>query len=170
MTTNFPNAVDDALVQDSNYRFGPEDRQYIDEQIRALQAYSVANRGYTGTRGKIYLPVYGEVSTSSVTQTTILSFAMADESSVVLDAIVSHSRRTNVTKAGCWKRLACYRRTGGGAPTLVGAIQSGTDLETTPSDDVTFTVSGNTVRVSVTAADTDPRTWLGELRVQETRA
>ncbi len=37
MQTSFPTSVDEPLVQDANFRFGPPDRQYIDEQIRGIQ-------------------------------------------------------------------------------------------------------------------------------------
>lgn len=124
---------------------------------------------YQGTRVAIK-SVVGEVQTSSTSQTTVASYAMSDETHVQFDAIVTYARRTNVTKAATYKRSVAYRRTSAGAPTIVGTIDPGTDQETTPADDVTFDVSTNTVRVRVTAADTDGRNWSCELRLQETTA
>lgn len=46
--TSFPDSVDPALIQDSNYRFTPGDRQYVDNQIRALQAWALENGGGSG--------------------------------------------------------------------------------------------------------------------------
>lgn len=113
---------------------------------------------------------FNEAQTASTTTTSCGSYIMADESSIAIDAIVGVSRRTNVTKAGRFKRSAVYTRTGGGAPTLVGSIDTGMDQTTGSGDAVTFDVSGNTVRVRVTAGDADNRNWSCELRVQETRA
>lgn len=41
--TVFPGSIDPALIQDSNYRFDPADRQYIDKQILALEAYALSH-------------------------------------------------------------------------------------------------------------------------------
>lgn len=93
---------------------------------------------------------------------------MVDESHCQFDVIVTYARKTNCTKAGTWKRAAAYRRTSGGAPTIVGAIDLGIDQETTAADDVTIDKSGNVVSVYATAADTDHRYWSVEMVVRET--
>lgn len=129
---------------------------------------TLATPAADGTVGKIYAPIIGSVQTSTTTTTTVASFDMTDETLCAFDVIVTCARRTNVTKGGRYKRSVVYRRTGGGGPTIVGSLESGTDQETTAGDDVTIDVSSNTVRVRVTAADTDTRNWLAELRVQET--
>lgn len=124
---------------------------------------------YQGTRLAIK-SVVGEVQTSSTSATTVASYDMTDETHAQFDAIVTFARRTNVTKAGTYKVSVAYRRTGGAAPTIVGSLVALTDQETTAGDGATIDVSGNTVRVRVTSADTDPRNWSCELRVQETTA
>lgn len=124
---------------------------------------------YAAARGNIP-SVVGEAQTSSTSPVTVASYTMADESLCAFDVIVTCARRTSVTKGGRYKRSVVYRRTGGGAPTIVGSLESGTDSETTAGDDVTIDVSGNAVRVRVTAADSDGRNWLAEMRVQETLA
>jgi hypothetical protein len=124
---------------------------------------------YAATRGNIR-SVVGEVQTSSTSQVTAASYTMADESLCAFDVIVTCARRTSVTKGGRYKRSVVYRRTGGGAPTIVGSIELGVDQETTAGDNATIDVSGNAVRVRVTAADADDRNWLAEMRVQETFA
>lgn len=125
--------------------------------------------GHVGTNFTIYPPEYPEVSTDSTAETTLASFTMSDETLCSFDAIVTCARQTAVTKGGRYKRAVTYRRTGGGAPEIVGDIETGTDAETTSGDDVTFDVSGNAVRLRVTAADSDPRNWGAEFRAQEQR-
>ncbi len=122
---------------------------------------------YQGTHGSIK-SVVGEVTTSSTSATTVASYAMVDESHCRFDAVVSYVRKTNATKAGSYQRTVDYRRTSAGAPTIVGTLDTGNDHETTPADSVTIDVSSNTVRVRVTAADSDDRYWFCELRIQET--
>lgn len=122
---------------------------------------------YQGTRFSIR-SIPGEVQTSSTTTATVASYTMPDERHCQFDAIVTFARRTSVTKAGTYKLSVAYRRAAGGAPTIVGALVTQPDQETTASDTVTIDVSSNDVRVRVTAADTDGRNWSCELRVQET--
>lgn len=110
------------------------------------------------------------VQTSSTTTTTLYAYTMADETCVTIDFVVTMARRTNVTKAGRYKGSATYRRTGGGAPALVGAAEYATDQETTAGDGVAIDVSSNDIRIRVTAADADNRNWFGEARVQVTVA
>ena len=125
-----------------------------------------------GVRGGVKAPIFGELQTSAAgaSATPLASYTMVDESICAFDVVVTMARQTNVTKGGRYKRSVAYRRTAGGAPAIVGAIETGTDQETTAGDDVTINVSGNIVRVIVTAADADPRNWTCELRVQETLA
>jgi hypothetical protein len=123
---------------------------------------------YQGARCRI-LSIVGEVQTASTSPTLVASFTMGLQTSCAFDALVTYTRRTSVTKSAGYKRHVNYLRAAG-APAIVGAIVSGTDQETTPADDVTFTLNGNTIEVTVTAADADPRNWTCELRVQETDA
>jgi hypothetical protein len=140
-----------------------------DEQT--LSAKTLASPQITGTPeyatalGSIF-PVVGTAQTSSTTPEIIASYAMADETMCAFDAIVTSARRTNVTKAGRWKLSVVYRRTGGGAPTIVGSLEAPPGQET-EANTVTIDVSSNTVRVLGTAADSDPRNWMCELRVQK---
>ncbi len=122
---------------------------------------------YQGTRFSIR-SIPGEVQTSSTSTTTVASYSMSDDTHCQFDAIVTFARRTAVTKAGTYKLSVGYRRTGGAGPTIVGALVTQADQETTASDTVTIDVSSNDVRVRVTAADSDGRNWSCELRVQET--
>ena len=77
------------------------------------------------------------------------------------------ARRTNITKAGMYEGRAAYRRTGGGAPTLVGSASYESEQETTVGDGVVFTAAGNEIWVYVTAADADPRNYGCVLEVME---
>jgi hypothetical protein len=109
------------------------------------------------------------LQTADATQQTLLAYTMTDETLAAFDLVVTAARRTNVTKAGRFKRSVVYRRTGGGAPTIVGAIETGTD-QTTDAWLVTVDVSGNDVRVRVTGAAATGINWSCSLRIQETLA
>lgn len=126
---------------------------------------------YTATRTDVH-SLHGEVQTSSTTPTTITgaSFTMANETMVTIDFVASFARRTNVTKAGRYKGTVTYRRTGGGAPTIVGTAEYATPHETTAGDNVAFAVSSNTISAEATAADSDGRNWECEFVVRETTA
>jgi hypothetical protein len=96
---------------------------------------------------------------------------MLDETMCAFDVIVCAALQTNVTDGGRWKRSVVYRRTGGGVPTIVGTLESGTDQEVTAGLDVTIDQNGvDTVRVRVTGIAATNFNWTAELRVQETVA
>jgi len=124
---------------------------------------------YQGTKLRI-LSIPGEVQTTTATTAVIAQFTMVDETCCTFDFTASMAKVTTVTKAGRWDGKVTYRRTGGGAPAIVGAAEYGTAQETTAGDDVAFSVSGNIVRVLATAADGDDRNWTCELRAHETLA
>ncbi len=124
---------------------------------------------YQGTRLRI-LSIPAEVQTTDATVTTLASFTQLDETLVAYDVVVTAARGTNVTKGGRYKRSVVYRRTSAGAPTIVGALESGTDEETDAAMDCTIDVSGNAVRVRVTGIAATNFNWTCELRVQETIA
>jgi hypothetical protein len=112
----------------------------------------------------------GQVQTTDATVTTVVSYAMTDETVAAFDVVVTAARRTNVTKAGRWKRSVVYRRTSAGSATIVGAIENGTDQETDSAWDVTIDTSTATVRVRVTGASSTNINWTAEMRIQETLA
>ncbi len=126
-------------------------------------------RGYTGTSSRQF-SVYGDVTTTDATVTTLVSHAMTDETLCAYDVIVTAARASAVTKGGRWKRSVVYRRTSAGAPTIVGTLEAGTDQETDAGFDVTVDVSSNTVRVRVTGIAANTMHWNAELRVQQCAA
>ncbi len=109
------------------------------------------------------------VSIGAVTD-VVAQFTMLDETTCTFDFTCSMKAVGAVGKAGRWDGKATYYRTGGGAPTIVGAIEYGTAFATTVGDGVILFVSGNIVKVIATAADSDNRNWSCEFRVQETLA
>jgi hypothetical protein len=113
--------------------------------------------------------VSGVVQSSSATTALItgLTHTMTDETTVTYDFDVTMARRTTVSKAGNYRGKVTYRRTGGGAPTAVGAAEYRTDQETTAGDGVAFAVNGNAIEVRYTSADADGRNWGGELRIAQ---
>lgn len=126
---------------------------------------------YQGTRLRI-LTIPGEVQTTDDTVTTVVSFAMLDETLCAFDVVVTAALQTNVTDGGRWKRSVVYRRTGAGVPLIVGTLETGTDQEVSAGLDVTIDDNGvDTVRVRVTGLPaTTNINWTAELRVQETVA
>lgn len=126
--------------------------------------------GFEGAHGRIYPPIFAELTTSATGATAIVSIPLADETAIALDVYVTHAQGATATISGAWKRQAMWRRTGGGSPTLVGSVVSGTDLEGATADDVGITADGNNIVVQVTPSTTATRHWLCELRVQESRA
>lgn len=83
----------------------------------------------------------------------IVRFDMTDECFCTFTAKVAMTLRTSTTKAGMYEGRAAYRRTAGGAPTIVGAAAYEPEQETTAGNGVTFTVAGNEVWVYFQAAD-----------------
>jgi hypothetical protein len=108
-----------------------------------------------------------QVTTSSTSETSCGTYSIGDESQVALDAIVTWICSPNVTKSGRAKLSAVYRRTGSGAPTMVGTFMSNID-KTTEGDTVTVDVDSNTLRVRVAAADSDTRYWVSDICVHDT--
>ena len=111
------------------------------------------------------------ITTTDATVTTVASWFMADETAVAVDVLVLGSKRTAVTEVGRYKRSVVYCRTGGGVATIVGALESGTDEETSAGLDVTIDTDGAaTIRVRVTGLAATNMTWSCAMRVQENAA
>jgi hypothetical protein len=108
------------------------------------------------------------VQTTDDTVTTLEAFTMADLTICAFDVVVT-AVTSDGTKGGRWKRSVVYQRAGGAA-TIVGAIETGTDQETDAGLDVTIDTSTNDVRVRVTGLDATILRWGCELRVQEQAA
>lgn len=107
-----------------------------------------------------------EVQTTDATVTTVASYVMSDETALSIDVLVLATKRTAVTEAGTFKRHACYRRTGGGVATIVGAVVSGSDQETSAGLDVTIDTDGaSTVRVRVTGLAATNINWTCRMSV-----
>lgn len=121
---------------------------------------------YTGNAAVKVYSKFASIGTTDATVTTLTSFTMSDQSLCAFDVVVTAVKQTAADKGGRWKRSVVYRRNGAG-PTIVGALESGTDQETDAGFDVTFDVSSNDVRVRVTGLAATNIRWGCELRVQE---
>lgn len=110
--------------------------------------------------------VPSKVQTSSTTPTVLGSYAIPDETHCFFSVFVTCARRTNVTKASSPNGTTSYRRTGGGAPQIVGA-ESIDNSNNASGGTISFALSGNTFQVIATAPDADPRNWGCEIRVQQ---
>lgn len=139
--------------------------RYPDDVIKVLGGKRSEHQ--QGPLKIIPLTGYVQIATTSQTVITGLEFTMIDETQVTFVFSVDLARRTNVTKSGHYEGRVTYRRTSGGAPTIVGAAVYQTDQETTAGDTVQFVVVSNTISVRVTAADTDGRNVGGEMRVSQ---
>ncbi len=126
---------------------------------------------FQGTRMRI-LSIPGEVQTTDDTVTTVVSFAMVDETVCAFDVVVTACLQGAATDGGRWKRSVVYRRTSAGVPLIVGTLETGTDQEVSAGLDVTVDDDGvDTVRVRVTGLPSvSNMNWTAELRVQETLA
>ena len=124
---------------------------------------------WTGTRYQIFA-VPGELQTAAAGTTLIASFAIPDETSVQFDFIGGLKGQTGVAKGGAFKGSACYQRTAGGAPVLVGAIVYQAPQVTTAGDNMTFLIVGNTLQVMAVAFDASHENWSCELRAAVTLA
>lgn len=93
--------VDDPLVQDADYRFGPSDRKYIDDQIRGIQQYLVDEvvpgvfldddttwRPPTATYQEGSVTVLKYRTTTDTTEVVLLEFDQPDQTSVDYTATV----------------------------------------------------------------------------------
>lgn len=124
----------------------------------------------SGTAWRI-LDSVDRITTTDATVTTVASWFMSDETAVAVDVLVLGSKRTAVTEVGRYKRSVVYQRTGGGVATIVGALESGTDEETSAGLDVTIDTDGAaTIRVRVTGLAATNMTWSCAMRVQENAA
>lgn len=115
------------------------------------------------------LSVINRVNTSATTTVSLIEFAMADDTFLTMSVALQYTRQGAVTKAAWYRLSVGYRRTGGGDPTIVGTLDKIVGGETTSADDVTIDVDATTdrVRVRITPADADARSWTAEARIQE---
>lgn len=132
-------------------------------QITAPEIFG--NTKHTGNLNFIY-DVVAELVTTVAGAAPCGSFATLDNFAYAVDIIttVTSYGLTGTLRVGRYKRSALYYRNGG-APILVGTIESGTDKELVAGDAVTLDVSGNDIRCLVTPADGDDRNWHTEMRV-----
>lgn len=107
---------------------------------------------------------WNELTTTTTSPTVLNAYVTMPQDGVIrVEATVTMTRRTDATKAGIYKRVACFRRVDGGTATAVGTVVTPyADQETTAGDDVTIVgvgVNSADIKVQVTAADTDERLW-----------
>lgn len=105
-------------------------------------------------KGNVY-PLFGRATAVDATATTIATFTMADETAIQMEVTMVAIRTPSVTKAETYKRFVSYRRTGGGAPTLVGSATATHTAEVDAAADITFVVSGNDIQVKFTGVATN---------------
>lgn len=105
-------------------------------------------------KGNVY-QLIGRASAVDATATTIATFSMADETAIQMEVTMVAVRTAAVTKAETYKRFVSYRRTGGGAPTIIGSATATHTAEVDAAADITFVVSGNDIQVKFTGVATN---------------
>lgn len=103
------------------------------------------------------------VQTTDATVTSLLTYAMADNTTAIFEARVTGDVNAGANSAG-YIRQSVYKRTGGGAATIVGAQVLALTAEDNAAWDCTIDTDGaNTVRVRVTGAAATTVDWMGRL-------
>ena len=126
--------------------------------VNSYTFYGVNN--FSGLAFQQFAP---SIKTTSATIATAQTLNIADNSITLVEAHVIGQWTGGITgtagDGAGYIRRALYKRTAGGAPTLVGAVQDGYTAESQAGWDCTLDVSGNTVRVRVTGAANNNVTW-----------
>lgn len=110
-------------------------------------------------KGYVFSAIYNAVTASTTTIQLAALFLAAGEG-FALDAKITC--RTSST-LGRYKRAVAYQRVGSAAPTIVGALETSSDVGSGGA--VSVSVSGNLVSLNVTPSDGTNRLWLVELSV-----
>jgi hypothetical protein len=105
------------------------------------------------------------IQTTDATQTTLWSKALADTTLYWVEVSVIGRDTAGTERAMYGKKVLVYRE--GGGATIQGTVQDvHADVETSAGIDVTFTVSGNNVRVSVTGLAATTFNWVATIKYQ----
>lgn len=104
-----------------------------------------------------------EAQTTDNTQTTLISLTLEDENTYHIEAYVIGVKSDGSDRAS-YHIIGTFYRTGAGNATLQGTITNLHIVESYSPWDVTFTVNGNDIRVSVTGVDTTTIEWCGYLQ------
>lgn len=99
-----------------------------------------------------------EVQTTNNTQTTLDSITLLDENTYHVEALVNCVKSDGLGRGSYHISVTVYR-TGAGVATLVGGITAFHMQDSNASLNVTFTVSGSVVRVSVTGIAAETWEW-----------
>jgi|APSaa5957512576_1039674.scaffolds.fasta_scaffold16428_3 hypothetical protein len=102
------------------------------------------------------------VQTTDATQTTLDSFALTDENTYHVEALVTAVQSTGAERASYHIACTVYR-TGAGSATLQGAVTVVHANESDANLDCTFTVNSNDLRLSVTGIAAETWEWDGRL-------
>lgn len=135
----------------------------IDSFAGIIDVNSYTYIGVNNFSGLAFQQSAPSVKTTDATVTTVQTLNIPDNSITLVESYVVGQRTggsagTTGDGAG-YIRRATYKRTGGGAPALIGAVQDGFTAESQAGWDCTLDVSGNTVRVRITGAVNNNVTW-----------
>lgn len=135
----------------------------IDSLAGIVDVNSYTYYGVNNFSGLAYQQFAPSVKTTDATVTTAATLNIPDNCIIFVETYVTAQRTggaagTAGDGAG-YIRRALYKTTGGGVPTLIGAVQDGYTAESQAGFDCTLDVSGQTVRVRVTGAVNNDVTW-----------
>jgi hypothetical protein len=102
---------------------------------------------------------YGYAQTTDATPTTILTYALADNTLYLIEATFTGRDQAGTHRCAYGRFAVAYRQSAGSA-TLQGSVQATfSDVETTAGLDATITVSGNNLLFRVTGLASTTINW-----------
>lgn len=130
----------------------------------ASQTGAFAVKDHTGYDRSEWVVSTAAITTTTDTVTVLRTIAMDSSSTYIFEAMVV--ARTSTDNAHyAFIRRACYFRSGSGAPTLAGSIQSNfTAASGIVGLDVTFAISGNSIQITVDPGSADTHYWVGSIQ------
>lgn len=135
----------------------------LDSLAGIMDVNSYTYYGVNNFSGLAFQQFADSVRTTDATVTTTQTINIPDSCLYLVEAHIIGQRTGGSSGAAGdgagYIRRGLYTRTGGGAPTLVGAVQDGYTAESQAGWDCTLDISGNTVRVRVTGAANNNVTW-----------
>ena len=135
----------------------------LDNLAGIVDVNSYTNYGVNDFSGLVFQQYAQSVRTTNATVTTAQTLNIPDNSITMVEAHIIGQRTGGSSGAAGdgagYIRYATYKRTGGGAPTLIGSVTDVYTAESQAGWDCSLDVSGNTVRVRVTGAANNNVTW-----------
>ena len=141
----------------------------LDSNAGIIDTRSIQYYGTNNFSGLAFQQATNNVRTTDATVTPIQILNIPDEAITLVEAHVI-AQRISGGSAGDgagYVRRGTYKRTGGAAPVLIGAVQDGYTAESVAGYDCSLDVSGNTVRVIVTGVAATGIIWHSTIKTKQ---